>query len=155
MNQSINTATAIMSGATVAASADAMLDLALIEDVEQAEVQLKRNGTPLPVFVTLAGPEHPKRKAYALQTQRKMRKQLSANGKFSLPDPLESEQEENDLLANCTLAWRGVAFNGAALECTRANVLMLLEDKKRAWFRAALKAAFDDGEAFIAGSASV
>lgn len=128
-------------------------DIATVEDLEQAEIQLKRNGQPLPIFVTLAGPEHPKRKRFAFEKQRRIRKQLAKTGKVEFGDPAEDEAEENDLLADCTLSWRGVVFNGVALPCTRENVLRLLTDKKRAWFRRALREAFDDQEAFTKTSA--
>lgn len=128
-------------------------DLATVEDLEQAEIQLKRNGQPLPIFVTLAGPEHPKRKRFAFEKQRRIRKQLAKTGKVEFGDPAEDEAEENDLLADCTLGWRGVVFNGAPLPCTREHVMRLLTDKKRAWFRRALKEAFDDQEAFTKTSA--
>ena len=131
-----------------------LFDLASVEDVETAEVQLKRNGQPMPIFVTLAGPEHPKRKRFAFEKQRKLRKQLAKTGKMEFGDPAEDEAEENDLLADCVLGWRGVAFNGQALPCNRDNLYRLLHDKKRAWFRKALKEAFEDAEAFTQVSAS-
>lgn len=129
-------------------------DLATVEDVESAEVQLKRNGQPLPIFVTMAGPEHPKRKRFAFDKQRKIRKQLAKTGKMEFGDPAEDEGEENDLLADCVLAWRGVVFNGEAVACNRDNVMRLLYDKKRAWFRKAIKEAFEDNEAFTKVSVS-
>lgn len=132
-----------------------VFDVSAIEDMEEAEVQLKRGGQPLPIFVTLAGPEHPKRKRFLFEKQRRIRKQLAKTGKVEFNDPLEDEQEENDLIADCTLAWRGVVFNGETLPCTRENVKRLLEDKKRAWFRRAMKEAFDDQEAFTKTSAGV
>lgn len=133
--------------------ADDVFDLATVEDVESAEIQLKRNGQPLPIFVTMAGPEHNKRKRFAFDKQRKIRKQLAKTGKMEFGDPLDDEAEENDLLADCVLAWRGVVFNGEAVPCTKDNVTRLLYDKKRAWFRKAIKEAFDDAEAFTRVSA--
>lgn len=133
-------------------------DLASIEDVISAEVQLKRNGSPLPIFVTIAGPEHPNRKAFAFAKQRKMRQQLAKTGKVEFTDPVEDEQEETDLLAACLLGWRDANGNtallvgGNYLDCTRDNAHKLLTDPKRAWFRRAVRAAFDDNEAFIVAS---
>lgn len=130
-----------------------VLDLASIEDVESAEVQLKRNGQPLPIYVTIAGPEHPKRKRFAFEKQRRIRKQLAKTGKVEFGDPADDEAEENDLLADCVLDWRGVVFKGEPVVCDRLNVLRFLQDKKRAWFRKAIKEAFDDAEAFTRVSA--
>ena len=131
-----------------------VFDMSEVEDLESAEVQLTRNGVPLPIWVTIAGPEHPKRKRYAIEKQRKIRKQLAKTGKMEFGDPAEDEAEENDLLADCVISWRGVVFNGEKLDCTRSNLTQLLTDKKRAWFRRSVKEAFDDGEAFIKVSAS-
>lgn len=129
-------------------------DLATLEDITEAEVQLKRDTQLLPIWVTLAGPEHPKRKAFVFAKQRKMRQQLSRTGKIELQDPAEDEQDEVELLAACVLSWRGVVLNGKPLDCNKANVMAVLGDPKRAWFRRAVKTAFDDNEAFIAASAT-
>lgn len=136
-----------------------LFDLADTEDMTEAEIQLRRNGVPLPIFVKMAGPEHPKRKNYMLAKNRKTIRQLQKTGKMDLGDPVENEAEENDLLADCTLGWRtasGEAFlllAGERLACTRDNVRKIIGDAKRAWFRKALKEAFDDNEAFIKVSA--
>lgn len=140
--------------ATPQAAQPEVFDLATVEDVDHAEVQLKRAGQPLPIFITMAGPEHAKRKAHAMSKQRKLRKQLSRTGKVDFGDPADDEAEETGHLADSILAWRGVVFSGAAMECTRPNVLQLLTDPKRAWFRRAVREVFEDAEAFITASAS-
>lgn len=148
---------------------NAIFDLSSAEDVESAEIQLKRNGQPLPIFVTLAGPEHSKRKVFALNKQRRARKELAKTGKLSFADPIEDEAEQKELLADCTLSWRTeykdangktqsvpyVLFEGKQYTANRTDVLALLDDPKRAWFHRSMQGAFDDGEAFIKVSASV
>lgn len=129
-------------------------DLSSLEDIAEAEVQMKRGSEPLPIWVTLAGPEHPKRKAFLFAKQRRMRQQLAKTGKLEFSDPAEDEGEEAELLAICILGWRGVVLKGAALECNKVNIDQLLNDPKRAWFRRCIKTAFDDNEAFIAASAT-
>lgn len=129
-------------------------DLATLEDITEAEVQLKRDGQPLPIWVTLAGPEHAKRKAFVFNKQRRLRQQLAKTGKIEFQDPAEDDADEVELLTACVLSWRGVVLNGKPLDCNKANVMAVLGDPKRAWFRRAVKAAFDDNEAFIAASAT-
>lgn len=129
-------------------------DLSTLEDITEAEVQLKRDSQLLPIWVTLAGPEHTKRKTFLFNKQRRLRQQLAKTGKIEFQDPAEDEADEAELLAACVLGWRGVLWKGQPVECTRANVLAYLNDPKRAWFRRAVKAAFDDNEAFIAASAT-
>ena len=128
-------------------------DIDQLEDIQEAEVQLKRGSEPLPIWVRLAGPEHPKRKGFMFAKQRRMRQSLSKTGKIEFQDPAEDEAEEIELLATCVLGWRNVVRAGKPLECNRANVEALLSDPKRAWFRRSVKAAFEDAEAFIVASA--
>jgi hypothetical protein len=129
-------------------------DLATLEDIAEAEIQLKRDTQLLPIWVTMAGPEHPKRKAFVFAKQRRMRQQLAKTGKVEFQDPAEDEQDEVELLASCVLGWRGVLWKGQPVECSKANVLAYLGNPKLAWFRRAIKTAFDDNEAFIAASAT-
>jgi hypothetical protein len=129
-------------------------DLSSLEDITEAEVQLKRGSEPLPIWVTLAGPEHQKRKQIVFAKQRRMRQQLAKTGKLELADPAEDEADEVEMLAACVLGWRGVVLDGKPLECTRANVAAVLADPKRAWFRRCVKEAFDDAELFIRASAA-
>lgn len=129
-------------------------DLSTLEDIAEAEVQLKRDGELLPIWVMLAGPEHAKRKAFVFAKQRRLRQQLAKHGKVEFQDPVEDEQDELELLASCVLGWRGVLWKGQAVECTKANVLAYLGNPKLAWFRRSVKAAFEDNEAFIAASAT-
>ena len=133
----------------------ALFDVDSINDITTAEINLKVNGQPLPgVFVTLAGPEHKTRKQYALDRARRMRKQLARTGKLELDDPVDEQEDETAHLAACVLAWRGIGKAGAALECTRENVVALLNDPAKGWFRRSVKEAFDDVENFIKRSAA-
>lgn len=164
--QDLNTSTEVQVANSAHAVLGAIFDLGTVADVETAEIQLKRNNVPLPIFVTFAGPEHPKRKAFALQKQRAVRKQLQKTGQMVLGDPTEDEEEANSLMADCAVSWRTeaknesgekvsvpyVVFNGENFACDRGNIARLINDPKRAWFRKAMKEAFDDGEAFIVAS---
>lgn len=125
-------------------------DVDSIADIGTAELPLKVNGQALPgVFVTLAGPEHPTRKAFAMDKARRMRKQLARTGKIELDDPLEEQEDETQHMVACVLAWRGIARAGKPLECTRENVLALMSDPGKGWFRRAIKEAYEDVENFI------
>jgi hypothetical protein len=83
-----------------------------------------------------------------------MRKQLARTGKLELDDPVDEQEDETAHLAACVLAWRGIGKAGAALECTRENVVALLNDPAKGWFRRSVKEAFDDVENFIKRSAA-
>lgn len=129
-------------------------DLADYEDVQSAEIHLKKGGEPIPVYVTVAGPEHPKRKAHLFATMRKKRAEIFKAGKLIASDPAEDESDDLDTLCLCVLGWRGVVLNGQALACTAENVRAVLTDPKRAWFRKAVKSAVEDTEAFTVASAT-
>jgi hypothetical protein len=134
---------------------EALFDVDSIADIGSADIQLKVNGQPLPgVVVTLAGPEHAVRKKYALDKARRMRKQLARTGKLELDDPVDEQEDETEHLAACVLAWRGIGKAGAPLECTRENVLALLRDPGKGWFRKSIKEAYEDAENFIQRSAA-
>lgn len=131
-------------------SKDTLFDVDSIADIGTAELPLKVNGQPLPgVFVTLAGPEHKIRKAFAMDKARRMRKQLSRTGKIELDDPVEEQEDETQHMASCVLGWRGIARGGKPLECTKENVLALMSDPGKGWFRRAIKEAYEDVENFI------
>jgi hypothetical protein len=134
---------------------ETLFDVDSIADIGSAEVNLKVNGQPVPgVFVTLAGPEHAVRKSYALDKARRMRKQLARTGKLELDDPVDEQEDETVHMASCVLAWRGIGKGGQALPCTKENVLALLADPAKGWFRRAVKEALDDVENFIKRSAA-
>jgi len=133
-----------------------LFDVDSIADIGTAEVNLKVNGQPLPgVFVTLAGPEHQVRKQYALDKARRMRKQLARTGKLELDDPVDEQEDETAHLAACVLDWRGIGRGGQAIACTRENVLALLKDDSKGWFRRAVKEAYEDVENFIQRSGAL
>ena len=102
-----------------------MFNLSEFQDTESADVVIKHpsTGAPTDAVVTIAGPEHPKRKAIVFDKQRRMRRQLAKTGKLEFTDPSEEEVEETDLLAACTLGWRGVGEGVHAGGGAGANAL--------------------------------
>jgi hypothetical protein len=124
-----------------------------VVDVESAEIEVKRDGKVL-FYVTLAGPEHPKRKALAFNKQRRLQAVLQRTGKLELTDPEEMEQEDLDTLVASTLAWREVEdAQGNPLPCTPENVRAFYSFEGHGWIRKYLKEAMEDRERFIKGSA--
>lgn len=128
-----------------------MFNLSDFQDTETAEVVIKHpaTGAPTEATVTIAGPEHPKRKSIVFDKQRKLRRQLTKTGKLEFTDPAEEEVEETDLLAACTLGWKGIAVNGKEIPFSQAEAAKLYADPALRWFRAQVKAAMDERELFI------
>lgn len=128
-----------------------MFNLSEFQDTESAEITIKHpaTGAPTDAAVTIAGPEHPKRKAILFDKQRKMRRQLTKTGKLEFADPAEEEVEETDILAACTLGWKGIAVDGKEVAYSREAAAKLYADPALRWFRAQVKAAMDERELFI------
>ncbi len=133
-----------------------MFNLSEFHDTESADVVIKHpsTGAPTEAVVTIAGPEHPKRKAIVFDKQRRMRRQLAKTGKLEFTDPSEEEVEETDLLAACTLGWKGVGVDGKEVAFSKEAAAKLYADPQLRWFRAQVKAAMDERELFIRPSES-
>ncbi len=123
------------------------------EDVDSANVTIKDpvNGGPLlnpttnqPVVFTLAGPEHPLRRKFMFDRQRKHRTSIMRTGKIQLDDPEQEEQDETEYLVDCVLGW-----SGTGVEFSKDAARRVLEDPKRQWLRAQVRVALDERERFI------
>lgn len=131
------------------------LDLDAFEDHESIEVEVKDpltgNGTG--AFITVAGPNHPKRRAMRIAHARKIRNAVRKSGQIALPDPEEQEADETDMLVACTLGWKGLRQGGAPLPFSRDAAYKLYLDPKRDWLRDQVKVALEERERFISRSA--
>lgn len=93
-------------------------------------------------FLTLAGVDSgTHRRTSALIAKRRIKSGFRNNG-FD-PDKFLSENIE--LLAACTLSWRGVVLSGEALPCTKSNAITLYT--RFPWLR-------EQAEAFISDRAN-
>jgi hypothetical protein len=134
-----------------------MYNLNKISDAPSADVEIKdpETGAPLGVFFTMAGPEHPKRKAIEFARQRKIRAALQKTGKIELNDPEDDEQATADTLVACTLGWRGYSNDaGAEVTFTPQAASTLFNDDTKGWLRHQLVTAMNERERFIKRSAT-
>lgn len=125
-----------------------------IKDLQSADVEVKDEvGNPTGMSVTLAGPEHPKRKSLEFAQQRKLRASLQKTGKLELADPIDDEQDGIEKLAACTLGWSGyVDEQDIAIPCTVATAQAAYTNEP--WLRKFLIKAFNENERFIKSSAA-
>lgn len=132
------------------------LDLDSLVQNTSADMVVKHplTGAPTVARFTLAGPEHPARKSAVFARMRQRRAELQRTGTLTVPDPEQDEEDETALLAACTLGWRGLAAGGQPLEFSAAAAVKLYADPKFRWLRDQVKAALDQRELFIAGSAT-
>jgi hypothetical protein len=129
-----------------------VFDIDNIISVEVAEVQLKRKGAPLPLWVSFMSPEHGKRKQLIHSRYREARNKMKETGSVAFTDPAEDRDLENEMLMVSMTGWRGFIAGGKEFEFTQPNIYSVLNDKERHWLRVAILEAFNDLEAFIVTS---
>lgn len=138
-------------------SADPLgLGIGAVEDLEQAEFEVMHPVTdePTGLFITLAGPEHPKRKEISMNLTRAVRasveKRMAGRGRggAAMTDPKDDAEEQLKRLAECTLGWRRnddkpfVPWSHKAAE-------ELYRNPKSQWIVRQVLARFNDLELFI------
>lgn len=81
----------------------------LIEELEVGILQLKHpsDGTPLQIFLTLAGPGNETRRQRELRQKRENLRRIQKAGKLVFEDPEDEEIAEIEYLVACTLGWDG------------------------------------------------
>jgi hypothetical protein len=128
-----------------------MLKIGSIVDTQSADITIKDPATGKRLAtVTIAGPEHPKRKAIEFSKQRRMITALARTGKIEITDPVEQEQDKIDLLVACTLAWADIAdAGGEPILCTAENARKLYSAEGHGWLRKVLYDAMDERDRFI------
>lgn len=112
-----------------------MFNVNSIKELQEAVLKLvhPETGALLPAEITLAGANHPKRKAIEFQRARQLRAKVAKKGRLELTDPQDDADYEIDRLVACTLSWKGVARDDVALECNATEVRALYESN--AWIR--------------------
>ena len=122
-------------------------DLMSFEDVQSADVRIKApdTGAPTPLVISLAGPEHPKRRKIQLDRQRRLR---AAAAHRQSPARRPRRRRAGGGRAAGRLH-PGVDRHGGqrqVVEFSRAKALEIYTDPRRQWLRAQVKTALDDRE---------
>jgi len=138
---------------TVANPAMFTLDLSTINELGEADVVIKHpvTGAPTGALVTLAGPEHPKRKQLIFTRTRKLRAKFQKSGKVQLDDPEDEEADGVSYLAACTLGWIGFSESGKEIPFSTQAAVDLYT--RIGWLRSQINQALEDKENFIEVSA--
>jgi hypothetical protein len=133
-----------------------MFDIGVIREASSADLELLHPLTrqKLGATITIAGPEHPQRKKILHERQRRLRAKFAKSQKLTFADPAEEDEDEIELLAACTLGWRGLNSEGAELQFSQQEARKLYSNPELAWLRAQVRAGLDDLELFIKPSAS-
>lgn len=127
-----------------------LLDISTISELAEADVVIKHpvTGAPTGAMVTLAGPEHPKRKQLLFTRTRKLRAKFQKSGKVQLDDPEDEEADGVAYLASCTLGWIGIAEGGKEIPFSTQSAADLYT--RVGWLKAQVAAALEEKENFIA-----
>jgi hypothetical protein len=131
------------------------MDLVSIQDTDSVEFELKDprdNKTPLGAFITLAGPEHPKRRTMVFAAQRRARVRMQKIGRLDFADPEEDEQAGIDMAVACTLGWRGIEEGGKPVQFSEAAARDIYTRKGFTWIRRQVQDALGDQALFITDS---
>ena len=111
------------------------------EQGAELEVTDPLTGESVGGFITLAGADS---STYRHVSNMLVRRRLKNGGRAVL-DPDKLREESIEILAACTLSWKGVIVEGKSLPCTRENAVMLYT--RFPWLK-------EQAEAFVADRAS-
>lgn len=106
-------------------------------------------GNPTGVVFTLAGPNHPVRKAAQMAANRKLIASANKTGKVELPDPEEAEEQRIKDLTAFTLGWSGyVDDNGKPVPFDSATARELYADPDMLWLAKQVEDALGEKDRF-------
>lgn len=125
-------------------------NLRSIKTVESFELEIKdEQGNPTGVIFTLAGPNHPARKAVQMAANRKLIAQANKTGKVQLPDPEDVEKDKVKNLVSFTLGWTGYGGDdGLDVPYTRETATALYSDPEMMWLADQVEAALGEKDRF-------
>lgn len=132
------------------------LILGSIKDAPDAQIELKdpATGAPTGAFITLVGPENPKRKSLEHARQRKVRDSIARTQRLPVTDPADDEQDAIDRLVSLTIGWSGITDeSGQEIPFTPDAARKVYEDDDNGWIRIQLLTALEDRRLFIKRSA--
>lgn len=124
-------------------------NLKSIKTVQTFDYEIKdEQGNPTGVIFTLAGPNHPIRKAAQMAANRKLIASARKTGRVELPDPEDSEVQRVKDLTAFTLGWRGYADENGEVAFTPEAAAALYGDPELLWLSNQIDAALGEQDRF-------
>lgn len=121
----------------VAAKAEQGAELEVLDPV---------TGEAVGVYITLAGADSAvHRKALTAASKRRLNGQKGFRNKGW--DPEKMQEESIEILATCTLSWKGVLVDGAPLPCSRDNAIKMYT--RFPWLREQVEAFISDRSEYL------
>lgn len=116
------------------------------EEGAELEVLDPVTNEPVGVYITLAGADSVvHRKAVANISKRRFNNQKGFRNKGFDPEKMEAESIE--ILAVCTLSWKGVTVDGDPLPCSRDNAIKMYT--RFPWLREQVEQFIGDRSAYL------
>ena len=116
------------------------------EEGAELEVLDPATSEAVGVYITLAGADSVvHRKAVANISKRRFNNQKGFRNKGFDPERMEAESIE--ILAACTLSWKGVQVDGAPLTCSRDNAIKMYT--RFPWLREQVEQFIGDRSAYL------
>ena len=104
--------------------------------------------------ISIAGPEHPVRKAAVFARMRARRAELMNTGVLKVPDPADDDLDQTAFIAACTLGWSRLAIDGQSLQFSVDAPIKLYGDTRFRWLRDQVLEGLDKRDAFIGACAT-
>ena len=124
-------------------------NLKSIKTVQTFDYEVKdEQGNPTGVVFTLAGPNHPIRKAAQMAANRKLIASARKTGRVELPDPEDAEAQRVKDLTAFTLGWRGYADENGEVAFTPEAAAALYGDPELLWLSNQIDAALGEQDRF-------
>ena len=124
-------------------------NLKSIKTVQTFDYEVKDGqGNPTGVIFTLAGPNHPIRKAAQMAANRKLIASARKTGRVELPDPEDSEAQRVKDLTAFTLGWRGYADESGEVAFTPEAASALYGDPELLWLSNQIDTALGEQDRF-------
>lgn len=116
------------------------------EEGAELEVLDPVTGEPVGVYITLAGADSAvHRKAATNVSKRRLNGQKGFRNRGW--DPEKMQEESIEILATCTLSWKGVLVDGAPLPCSRDNAIKMYT--RFPWLREQVEAFISDRSEYL------
>ena len=124
-------------------------NLKSIKTVQTFDYEVKdEQGNPTGVVFTLAGPNHPIRKAAQMAANRKLIASARKTGRVELPDPEDAEAQRVKDLTAFTLGWRGYADESGEVAFTPEAASALYGDPELLWLSNQIDTALGEQDRF-------
>lgn len=124
-------------------------NLKSIKTVQTFDYEVKdEQGNPTGVIFTLAGPNHPIRKAAQMAANRKLIASARKTGRVELPDPEDAEAQRVKDLTAFTLGWRGYSDENGEVAFTPEAAAALYGDPELLWLSNQIDAALGEQDRF-------